>query len=199
MKCTDVSLDLETLGTDPGSVVTQIGAVAFNANDTQAAKSGTLIRIDPQSALDAGMKVSWATLKWWMNQSEAARSSTVSAENIHKLGTALITFGDWLMEETVLGSKDPDERAQFRIWGYGCSFDCVLIEEAFRYANLPVPWSFRSHYDLRTLKKLCEALPRMTPMFNWPKPEVEHDALSDAFAQAEAIQMAVSAMGVQLA
>ena len=65
-------LDIEALGSKPGSVILSIGAVKF--------AGGKILhefyrRIDPQSCIDAGLKIDVDTVMWWMKQSKEARDA----------------------------------------------------------------------------------------------------------------------------
>lgn len=173
MKHTDISLDLETLGTAPGSVITQIGVCAFDLDGQQGASAN--FWIDPQSCLDLGMTVSWSTIRWWMQQSEKARTAFVgSADRFNMpLSNALAGLNVWLAENTV---------ADFCIWGHGSCFDVVLLEDAYRRTGVDIPWHYRNIRDLRTLVSLF-------PVEKMPS-ENEHIAMDDAITQANWIMQA---------
>lgn len=67
---TNIMLDLETLGTCPGSVILQIGAVRSN--------NGLERTITIDSCLRAGLTVDGDTIGWWLRQSEAARRASLA-------------------------------------------------------------------------------------------------------------------------
>lgn len=171
---TDISIDLETLGTRAGSVITQIGLCAFNRSINDPRGSSSInIRVNPQSCLDLGMKADWSTIKWWIMQNEPARIGMASqiGSDIH---LALSKVGDWVGENCGFSEK------KHRVWGNGAGFDVTLLEVAFNMAGMPVPWDFRNVRDLRTLADLKPAYPVTRVM-----PRVAHDAEADATAQAE--------------
>jgi exodeoxyribonuclease VIII len=179
MPYTDVSIDLETLGVRPGSVITQIGLCAFNRRPSsggEATTSATNILVAPQSMIDAGFFIDWSTVSWWLQQNEAARvgMATQAGDNIQH---ALFKVGDWFAENVGLNKKS------YCVWGHGSGFDCTQLEIAFQKLGLPVPWDFRNVRDLRTLIDLApaDAVAR-------PAPRVEHNAMDDATAQAEWIK-----------
>jgi hypothetical protein len=179
MPYTDLSVDLETLGTEPGCVITQIGLCAFNSRDVGASvKSAYLIRVDPQSCLDLGMHVSWSTISWWLRQEEAARMFMAEAGGA-PLSVALSHAGNFMAEHFDL--------KEFKIWGHGATFDVSLLNEAYRLCKLPVPWAFRNVRDTRTLIDLrpCDGA--------WRKVEgTAHNAADDALAQAEWVQRCIA-------
>jgi DNA polymerase III alpha subunit (gram-positive type) len=71
-----VMIDIETLGTNTDTVVTQIAAVSFNPI------KGTIlsefnVHIDIQDALNEGFTVSASTILWWFAQDEDARLNLI--------------------------------------------------------------------------------------------------------------------------
>lgn len=84
-------LDLETLGTRPGSVITSIGAVKFAAGQIT---SDFYVRIDMQSSVEAGLVIDPATLLWWLQRSEKARSELLAPSV--PLRSALEAFRVWV-------------------------------------------------------------------------------------------------------
>lgn len=176
---TDVSIDLETLGIRPGSVITQIGLCAFNRRPSSggtASKSSTNILVAPQSMIDMGFSLDWSTIAWWMKQAETPRVRMAEQFGKH-INAALHSVGDWFVENCGMNLKS------YSVWGHGSGFDCTQLEIAFQKLQLPVPWDFRQVRDLRTLIDLEPASAVARPV-----PHVEHDAMDDAVAQAEWIQ-----------
>lgn len=180
----DLMIDLETLGTAPGSVITQIGLCAFNPRGSSSAAvreiQHELIHVNPQSCLDLGMTVSWSTIQWWLQQDEAARMTMARPAVFCGLPDALEQLDQFIIRSMAMG---------FFVWGNGSGFDVTLIEVAYRACNRAVPWSYRNVRDQRTLVKLapCAAL-------QFPKPDVAHDARADAIAQAEAVSLCIAAI-----
>lgn len=170
----DLMLDLETLGTNPGCVITQIGVAAFDAAKPapEGIDTAKLIHVAPQSCLDFGMHVSWDTIAWWLTQNEEARIAMASKSPRWSLPDALKTLDEWVIHYCNNG---------FRIWGNGSNFDVVLIEDAYRRVKRQVPWAFRNIRDMRTIVDLC-------PPDLKVQPEIAHNAAADAKAQALIVQ-----------
>jgi DNA polymerase III epsilon subunit-like protein len=169
---TDLMIDLETLSTKDNAVITQIGLVAFNLEGPVSNRIGTHIFIDPEDAMRYGCRIDWPTVKWWLQQSDAARAQMVSRPGI-PFQAGLARTIDFIYEHTVGAQK-------VRPWGNGAGFDVTLMEQAFRSIGTTVPWDFRNVRDLRTLADVAAR-----PFVSRPRPETEHDALADAQAQAE--------------
>jgi hypothetical protein len=89
----NVMVDLETLGTVPGSVILSIGAVAFD--EMEVAEEGFYRAIRRETCEQAGLKVSAATLAWWEKQSLEARAVMLDT-SATSLEDALRRFNEWL-------------------------------------------------------------------------------------------------------
>jgi hypothetical protein len=109
----DVMVDLETLGTLPGSVLLSIGAVGFNEMEVvESLESEFYAVIKRESCEELGLKTSGSTLKWWESQTEEARRVLTDPSAVDLL-TALNDFNEYL-------SSFPGD---VRIWGNGANFD----------------------------------------------------------------------------
>jgi hypothetical protein len=162
---TRIMLDLETLGTSPGSAILSIGAVKFGRKHVL---SDFYQRVDLRSCLDFGMKINPDTLFWWLQQSESVRQE-ITQEGIF-LASALEEFDRWIHQGEAEGTE-------FEIWGNGAAFDNVLLSTAYELFQHPRPWKYANDRCYRTVKNLY--------------PEVEmvrygdhHNALDDARSQA---------------
>ena len=184
---TDISFDLETLGVDPGCVITQIGACAFNADASPGAvgvaeRQMFKVFVDPQSCLDIGMTIKWSTIAWWFEQPDAARKAMVTKETTH-IAKALDELRRWI---GAVG--DP---MAIRVWGHGATFDISLLEDAYRRIGLKVPWFYRNVRDLRTLRALAPPNLELTA----PSAELNaHIAVDDAIMQADWITQCTAAL-----
>jgi hypothetical protein len=149
---------------------------AFNSHPTNEAEREIvpmLIHVDPQSCMDAGMHVSWATIAWWLTQEADARNGMATAMGFH-FQVALNRVDEFAA--IVMAGR-------FMPWGNGATFDITLLSEMYRIGNRKVPWQFRDVRDMRTLVA-------MTPpeKIVWAEKKVAHNAMYDAIAQAETIR-----------
>lgn len=156
-----VMLDLETLGTSPGSVILSIGAVRFDENGL----GDTFHKhIDPEDCLKLGMTVDASTIFWWMAQSEEARNNLLVAGK-YLLMQTLYAFSSWFA-----GSE--------YLWGNGAAFDNALLSAAYRSVDISFPWEFWNDRCFRTVRA-------ENPHVSAPEFEgVKHNALDDACHQA---------------
>lgn len=163
----NVMLDLETVGTRPGCGILSIGAVAF---DFKANKLGDHFyqAIEPESNKNFGLVFDPDTLAWWQKQSEEARA-VWNDPNAIALDEALHSFSQWCRMQASIDS--------FYLWGNGANFDDPVLAAAYHATAIPLPWKFWNSRCYRTLKSLA-------PAVFVKKPDIAHNALSDAVSQA---------------
>lgn len=167
----NVMLDLETLGTGQDAVIVSIGACMFDPRG-----SGVAHTFHAHLNLEqTGRTVTDSTIRWWMHQSDEARSAAFGEHSEKQsLPSALNAFAQWFCAN---GGAE--------VWGNGATFDVSILEHAYRTTESApsVPWAFYNVRDLRTLRALPVTVdvPRV-------EPELAHDALSDAIAQAKHVQ-----------
>jgi exodeoxyribonuclease VIII len=165
-KPTRVCVDLESLGTRPGSIITSIGATKFDENGPYG--EPFYMRIDMQSCVDAGLLIDVDTVKWWMKQSEDARAEFQKAS--FPITDVLKDLTAWMLQDLKLGSF-------LELWGNGANFDNNLLGEAYRRCGLTQPWMFWNDRCYRTLKA-------MYPHIKMPaRVGAHHNALDDAISQ----------------
>lgn len=170
----DLMIDIETLGKAPGSVILSIGAVWFNA-ETGELGDEYYAAINPQSAINSGLRMDVSTVQWWMKQSEEAREAAFSGERI--LSWALGELGDFVRKSEAK-----------RIWAKPPSFDLVLLEAAFVACSIPIPWEYWTPRDCRTLFEISKV--KQTAF------GTAHNALDDAKAQAAGVIEAYRVLGL---
>ena len=163
-------IDLETLATTPNAAILTIGACKFDprANDIH---STFYERIKLESQESYGRKIDNSTLEWWSKQDaqiqEDAFGEGSDRIDLKDAMKKLYTFG--------LGTTN--------VWSHGSIFDVVIIEDICRSFQQAVTWKFWEVRDTRTLFDLADVSVRI---------EGKHNALTDAVAQAQAVQQAYS-------
>lgn len=136
----DVVLDLETLGIKPGSVVLQVGAIAFRRQGGEVLASFDR-NIDIGSSLMAGLEVSPEAVRWWRGQSDEARAS------VFAIGDALRLVAASFRQFWVSAGCD----AASCLWARGADFDPPIWAAALKAADgLDPPWRYSRVRDIRT-------------------------------------------------
>lgn len=166
-----IMIDLETLGTRPGSVILSIGAVVF---DLKTGKLGAEFykNISRASCEKAGLTTDASTVVWWEQQSPEAKAA-LEPDQVTLL-EALAAFTDWFAR---VGGEC--------VWGHGASFDPVLLESAYRAERVLPPWKFWNVRCCRTVLALGNRTLDKTRFGQ------HHNALDDAKSQAMAVAAAL--------
>jgi hypothetical protein len=169
-----VMVDLETLGTAPGSIILSIGAVGF---DKAGLIGDTFYQvINYSSSKLAGLTEDQATIDWWRKQSPEAQQVLTDAEGkteCLQVADAFRRFNQFLAMHG-FGTKG----STVGLWGNGADFDNVLLVAAYKQVSVPTAWKFHQHRCYRTIKSLAPSIPidRGTG--------THHNAAADAIAQA---------------
>ena len=169
-------VDLETLGNRPGCVILSIGAVAFGP-DGLGDEFYIVLETEAQRSL--GLHTEPGTEAWWAGQSAEARRVFTDPQ---------VAFAEGLSEFKKYCRRVAPYKT-LRMWGNGSDFDNAILAVAHAKLEFSLPWQFWNSRCYRTLKNLGESV-AYTP------PEVAHDALSDAKAQAAHAVAILNAKGL---
>lgn len=169
-------VDIETLGTAPGSIVLSIGAVVFDPLEGTLGEGFYLnLQVAPQEA--AGLITSPATVAWWADQNPLAK--------LHLANPAPLPVSEVLETLASFYLKHDCER----VWGHGATFDVVLLDRLYAAFAKSPPWRFWQARDTRTLFDLTGTEVKR-------EKGTHHYALDDAKRQAEAVCEAYHALGM---
>lgn len=163
LKTENCMLDLETvsLANNPGLL--SIGACMFNNTEILRVFYMT---VDLESCLSVGLDQSKLTMDWWQSQPDDVRKEAFSGGT--PLRIALMKFKKWY------GKNVP-------IWSHGAVNDTVWLDSAYKACDMSVPWFYRNVNCYRTMIN-------QFPPDVWVYPEIAHNALEDAIAQAKTLQ-----------
>lgn len=168
-----VMLDIETLGTKPGSIILSIGACTFEPHGG-GVNDAFYTNVCPTDSRDNyGLRSDPSTVEWWKNQSVEAKAHLTSNRRV--LPLALSEFAKWF--EDVGGEQ---------VWCQGATFDVPLMEAAYSAVKQHTPWKFWNVRDTRTVYDV----------FGFDAKSVEragtyHNALDDARHQVKCVQGAL--------
>jgi len=188
---TDISIDLETLGTRPGCPILSIGLAGFNYRTGEVKSIGEIGPIDLHEQIAKyGLQPSGDTIRWWVTQKRSAKDGVFDGAEL-SVQAAISKLVDTLpMDDDVSHPRCP-----LRVWGNGATFD-ISILEAF-YAECDVLFygqhelfSHRNVRDMRTIMGLAGMSSKSIPFEGTP-----HTALDDATHQAKCIVAAMEKLG----
>lgn len=160
-----VMIDLETLGTRPGSAILSIGAVEFDLADYTLARE-FYIEIDRHDSERAGFLVQEDTLAWWTKQSPEAQR-VLNPDAPSSVVEALAGFTEFMV---------PNKGQT--VWGNGSDFDLVLLRSAYEKIGAEAPWKYWDNRCYRTMKGVHSKVPRLK------RSGTHHNSLDDAKYQA---------------
>lgn len=161
---TRIMLDLETLGTSPGSAILAIGAVHFCEGQIF---TNFYQRIDLKSCIEVGLQIDPQTVLWWLKQPDGPRLEISNPGT--PIREVLKTFQAWVFG---LGEFEGVE-----VWGNGAAFDNVLLSVAFEKCGILRPWKYSNDRCYRTVKNIF-------PNSELARDGTHHNALDDARSQA---------------
>ena len=197
-----VMVDIETMGTSPTSPILTIGAVLFDPheqNDVQTLEDrGFLRRVDISDALKNSGGVEPDTLKWWLQQEDAAIKALVEGETV-TLQQAMLDFRNYCVDRNVeLERKFFPGWSEYPVgcilWAKSPDFDCKILENACKAVNERMPLVFWQYRCVRTLQDLCwPDGPEARPKFKFG---TAHDARADAVNQALMVQAGYKELGL---
>lgn len=174
-----ISVDIETLGTTPGSAVIALGAVVF---DPLTGETSNPFYASFNATAMIGFTTDEQTKKWWKDQSEQAKNM-LSFSNM-TLESGLSQFYDW-WKEIEKGCSTGDYA---RFWAKPPSFDEVLLDAAFKIVGIKTPWHYRAPRCVRTILDISGIDER-------PMEGIPHYALDDAIHQAYVVSDCYRAIG----
>jgi hypothetical protein len=153
------AIDLETASLAYNAAVLTIGLVIFDpmADESTDLKYHWVV---PQH-YNNGADVDLGTVKWWMQQSEAARSQAwLATPDLDPMHPPFLNIIQMLDEVEHIWANDPDA-------------DCQWMKEL--YKRIGVQWKhYRKHRSIRTLRAMYSELD------SWDVNTVQHNALNDA-------------------
>lgn len=168
----DLMVDLETVGTGPGSAVLAIGAVLFDRK-TKSIGAGINVVLDLGDQMARGLQADGSTIYWWLEQSDEARAA--ATKDPMNVVNALMGLAEFLTEGEGGVNKD------IRVWGNGAAFDNVILREVYARYGMAAPWEHWNDRCFRTMKAEHPQGKDLEP----ERDSTHHNAYHDAVHQAK--------------
>lgn len=167
-------LDIETLSTQPEAAVISIGYVAFNQEDGIVDSGGHAIKSqDWHGHIDPN------TVRWWMQQSEAAKQYSFSG-----------TTG--ALDAAAAFAQFFAKHKPVEIWARDPEFDCVVVRQWWERVQKKMfigncPLNYKLSRSCRTMDAEAERVGLnvnlITPFHHY----VAHNPIDDASSQARVV------------
>ncbi|ENC1446956.1 3'-5' exoribonuclease, partial [Escherichia coli] len=167
-----LSVDLETMGTNPDAPINSIGCKFFDpATGEMGPEFSKAIDLETSGGI-----IDRKTIKWWAKRSREAQSAIFTDEI--PLDDALLQLREFINENS--------GESFVQIWGNGANFDNVILRRSYERQGIPCPWRYYNDRDVRTIVELGNSIGfdvRMAIPFEG----VPHNALDDARHQAKQV------------
>ena len=173
----DLMLDLETLSTRHDACILSIGACLFDIET--GAIGETFHRFIAVDDSETRGHISFDTIKWWMQQSDEARSLLFKNKQSIDTETALLDLCAFVPRNKSL-----------KVWSNGATFDLVIIRNDMDRQSLCLTWQYWQERDVRTMVDIAERLTGINTAKTVSFAGVKHDALADAVHQANYVSQA---------
>ena len=170
-----VTIDIETLSTQPNATILSISAIHFDPlkiteDFSDNPKLDLLLDIEEQT----NRHIDENTVQWWGQQDPNVQAKIFAEENRVPVKNAL--------EQLIKFVWGKDQ-----IWAQGTTFDITILENILKEYNLCVPWKYWQVRDTRTLLDLVEVI----------QDPVTHDSMEDVIRQCKGTQQALSKLNVK--
>ena len=166
-------IDIETIGVAPAATILTIAAQSFDPLGTGYYKQHYYARISLES--QENRTIDDSTLNWWATQPAPVREEAFAEDGRIPLDQALDELGKLIWTSKFL-------------WCQGPTFDCTILEHAYKSYNKSLPWQYYMVRDSRTVFGLWPEL---------PKPPTSHHALEDCRRQIAMLQTTLQHLNVK--
>lgn len=157
-------IDLEGLATGPDTTILTIAAQAFDPFGSGYYDKHYYARVTLESQEDRS--IDDGTIAWWATQPDHAKEEAFGEQDRIPLDQALDELGRLIWHSKM-------------IWAQGPTYDCNILEHAYKSYGKALPWKYYQVRDSRTVFSL------------WPEqpiPPTSHHALEDCRRQISMLQ-----------
>ena len=165
-------IDIETIGVAPGATILTIAAQSFDPFGTGYYPQHYYARVSLES--QENRTIDESTLEWWATQPAEVREEAFAEEGRVPLDQALDELGRLIWNSKFL-------------WCQGPTFDCTILEHAYKSYHKPLPWKYYMVRDSRTVFSLWP---------DQPIPSTSHHALEDCRRQIGMLQRTLDHLNV---
>lgn len=166
-------IDIETIGVAPAATILTVAAQAFDPFGSGFYTRSYYARITLESQDDR--TIDQGTLDWWATQPAAAREEAFNENDRVPLEQALDELAKLIWNSSFL-------------WCQGPTFDCTILEHAYKSRGKTLPWQYYKVRDSRTVFSLWP---------DQPIPPTSHHALEDCRRQISMLQNTLRHLGVR--
>ena len=157
-------IDIETIGVAPAATILTVAAQMFDPFGSGYLPRHYYARVSIEDQTDR--TIDQGTLDWWATQPTAARDEAFNEQDRMPLEQVLDELGKLIWNSSLL-------------WCQGPTFDCTILEHAYKSRGKALPWQYYRVRDSRTVFGLWP---------DQPIPPTSHHALEDCRRQIGMLQ-----------
>lgn len=139
----DLMIDIEGLDTSPNATILTIAAQEFNPLSRDTLGRSYYARVDLESQADRS--IDQGTIDWWATQPSIVKNEAFSEQDRLSLRESLNGLYKLMWQAK-------------RIWAQGPTYDCTILEHAYKSLGILLPWKYFNVRDSRTLFGLTPQL-----------------------------------------
>lgn len=185
-----VMIDLETLSTHTNAAIIEIGAVEFNKETGEVGEKFNVI-IEPSDWCKNDRHVDGETIQWWFKQTNDARKRFVTKQKDIEYCTLKLALEK--LRYFIMDCDTVDDDKDVVVWGNGSTMDITILESAYEYFDIEIPWKFWSVNDVRTIVDLNPIVKTETK-FNTG---IQHSAVGDCLHQIKYLTNTIKTLNVK--
>ena len=172
----NVMIDLETLSTHNNAAIIEIGAVEFNKYTGEVGEKFNVI-IDPSDWCKNDRHVDGNTIQWWFKQTNEARNRFTTKQK--DVECCLLKKALQMLRFFIMDCDTIDDDKNVVVWGNGATMDIAILENAYNYFDVEIPWKYWSVNDVRTIVDLNPVIKKNCDF----ETGVRHSAVADCLHQ----------------
>ncbi len=186
----NVMIDIETLSTHKNAAIIEIGAVEFNKYTGEIGETFDII-IKPSDWCRNDRHVNGETIQWWLKQSNEARERFTTKQT----DVDYCTLEDALnkLNYFIIDCDSVSDYKNVVVWGNGSSFDIAILEDAYNYFDIDLPWKFWSVNDVRTIVDLNPKIKEKCKF----ESGIKHSAVSDCLHQIKYLTETINSLKIK--
>lgn len=138
---TDFMIDIETLDTEPTSIILSLASIAFKRRSPPGEYVGAMIQA--LNIEQPNRTFSHSTIVDFHLQLPSGVNQYMTTEPVATLNNALAMLRGFMVNNDL----EPDSR----VWANGACFDMGILDHAYKTADTNCPWDFFQIRDCRTV------------------------------------------------
>lgn len=175
-------IDVESLGTDPGSLIVSFAIVPFNLQTMFTYQPAFLANISMESSYRKGMKTKADKLRTWImnkdGRSEQRKELFVNDRDVTDVMVDAAAYISMFGADVYVWSKD--------------MLDLILMKDYFRACRIKTPWRY---YRERCVRTVADFDPELRKEAENEVSNIQYSPFNDCMVQIEYVRRIINQKG----